>query len=222
MKGLNQICSLTARHAVSAPPKRKLTLRGAIFGVVLLVTGFSGYNLSAQTLNVKTNVLYDATASINLGAEVALAPKWTLDVSGNYNPFTFSDNKKWKHWLVQPEARYWFCERFNGSFLGIHLHGGEFNCANCGTIRGINSRLFADCRDSRNEGWYYGAGVAYGYQWLLGKTKRWSFELELGVGYVGSDYDVYEAVECGACLGKKHNDYFGLTKASASIIFFIF
>lgn len=65
----------------------------------------------AQEAAVKTNLLYDATTTMNLGVEFGLSPKWTLDVSGNYNPWTFSKNKKWKHWLVQPEARYWFCNK---------------------------------------------------------------------------------------------------------------
>ena len=84
-------------------------------------------SLSAQDLAVKTNLLYDATATVNLGVEVGLSPKWTLDLSGNYNGWTFNENKKWKHWMAQPEARYWFCERFNGHFLGAHLLGGQYN-----------------------------------------------------------------------------------------------
>lgn len=41
--------------------------------------------LHAQKWVVKSNLLYDATTTLNLGVEVGLAPKWTLDVSGNYN-----------------------------------------------------------------------------------------------------------------------------------------
>ena len=78
----------------------------------------------AQETAVKTNLLYDATTTMNLGVEFGLSPKWTLDVSGNYNPWTFSKNKKWKHWLVQPEARYWFCNKMMGSFIGFHALGG--------------------------------------------------------------------------------------------------
>ena len=169
----------------------------------------------AQSFAVKTNLLYDATASINLGAEIALAPKWTIDVSGNYNAWDWRDNRKWKHFLVQPEARYWLCEKFNGRFFGLHIHGGEFNVGKVRTPFG----LFGDCRTMRHEGWYYGAGVSYGYQWLLGK--RWNLELNLGVGYVGSDYGVYEQPVCGAWLGNEHHDYFGITKAAVSVIFII-
>ena len=91
---------------------------------------FIGISLSAQDISLKTNLLYDISTTFNLGAEFRLAPKWTLDVCANYNPFTFSDSKKWKHWMAQPEARYWLCEAFNGHFFGLHLLGGQFNVGN--------------------------------------------------------------------------------------------
>ena len=79
-----------------------------------LVTLFSIHESSAQNVAVKSNLLYDATATINLGVEIGLAEKWTFDLSGNYNPFQFSDNKKWKHLMAQPEVRYWTCRKFGG------------------------------------------------------------------------------------------------------------
>lgn len=184
-----------------------LAVAGALSGV---------QKLQAQDLAVKSNLLYDATATINLGVEAGLAEKWTIDISGNLNAWDFSGNRKWKHWLIQPEARYWLCDKFNGHFFGLHVHGGAFNTANVKTPFG----LFGDCSSERHEGWYYGAGISYGYQWMLGK--RWNFELSIGAGYVRSDYDVYENPVCGDYLGKEHGNYFGITKASASIIFLIF
>ena len=98
---------------------------------------FIGISLSAQDIAIKTNLLYDISTTINLGAEFRLAPKWTLDLSANYNPFTFSDSKKWKHWMAQPEVRYWLCESFNGHFFGLHLLGGQFNVGNVDFPLGI-------------------------------------------------------------------------------------
>lgn len=193
-------------------------MKRIIFAFVLclfLSSSFGSVSVSAQKVAVKTNLLYDATATINLGLEIALAPKWTLDVSGNYNAWDFGNDRKWKHFLVQPEARYWLCEKFNGHFFGLHAHGGEFNVGNACTP--LN--LFGDCRNTRHEGWYYGAGISYGYQWVLGK--RWNIELSAGIGYVGSDYDEYESPRCGAWLGSAHRDWFGPTKASVSIIYII-
>lgn len=116
-----------------------------IICILFLMVGIS---LSAQNVAVKTNLLYDASATINLGTEIGLAPKWTLDLSANYNSWTFSENKKWKHWLAQPEARYWFCERFNGHFLGAHLLGGQYNW---GGIK-LPFGLFDDLENHRYEG----------------------------------------------------------------------
>lgn len=169
----------------------------------------------AQKIALKTNLLYDATATVNLGAEVTLAPNWTLDISGNYNGWEFKDNRKWKHYLVQPEARYWLCEAFNGHFFGLHLHGGEFNIGRAAPPLGV----LPGSKDTRAQGWFYGAGISYGYQWILGK--RWNFELSAGVGYVGSEYEEYECPRCGALLGTGHKDWFGPTKLSVSIIYII-
>lgn len=184
--------------------------RNLIF-LLLLVS----LSLSAPKVAVKTNLLYDATATVNLGAEIGLSPKWTLDLSGNYNGWTFNENKKWKHWMAQPEARYWFCERFNGHFLGLHLLGGQYNVGGIDLPFGIYEGL----EKHRYEGFYYGAGVGYGYQWLLGN--RWSIEAELGVGYVRAHYDRYDCPRCGEWKGDGDKNYLGVTKAAVSLIYII-
>ena len=134
--------------------------------IIFLMIGIS---LSAQNVAVKTNLLYDATTTFNLGAEIGLSPRWTLDLSANYNPFSFSDNKKWKHWMAQPEARYWFCERFNGHFMGLHLLGGQYNVGGVKLPFGIYPRWRTTAMRLLLR-----RGLAYGYQWVLGK--HWSFE----------------------------------------------
>lgn len=159
---------------------------------------------------IKTNALYWATTTPNLGLEVALAKKLTLDVSGNYNPWKFSDDKKLKHWLVQPELRYWLCERFNGSFFGLHGHYAEYNVSNL-DLFGMG--------DYRYEGNLYGAGISYGYHWIL--KHRWSMEATIGAGYARLKYDKYDCGNCGEKLGHKTKNYFGPTKIGLSIIYTI-
>ena len=176
---------------------------------------FVSIPLFAQKWAVKTNLLYDATATINLGTEIGLSPKWTLDLSGNYNGWTLSDNKKWKHWMAQPEARYWFCERFNGHFVGVHLLGGQYNVGGIDLPFGIYEGL----KDYRYEGWYAGAGLVYGYQWVLGK--RWNLEAAIGLGYVRAKYDRYDCPQCGEWRGSGYKNYLGPTKAAISIIYVI-
>ena len=172
--------------------------------------------LNAQRLAVKTNLLSDLTATVSIGAELALAPRWTLDVSGNYNAWDFAEYRKQKQWMVQPEARYWFCEAFNGHFLGAHLIGGEFNMAD----PFFPFSLYRPLRDYRFEGWMYGAGIAYGYHWIL--SPRWSIEAEIGVGYVGTKHEQYECIRCGTLVDEGLSHIFSITKLAVSVIFMIF
>ncbi|MCR9011217.1 DUF3575 domain-containing protein [Gabonibacter chumensis] len=158
----------------------------------------------AQEIAVKTNAAYWVTTTLNIGAELAIAPRMTLDITGNYNPFVFRDNKKIMHWAVQPEWRYWTCQRFMSHFFGVHLHYGRYN---------------AGLEKYRYKGWLVGGGVSYGYQWLLGK--RWNLEAELGLGYAYLSYDKYCRSACGKRIGPGHKNYVGPTKFSISILYVI-
>lgn len=190
-------------------------MRLLIVSICLVVASLTA---SAQNVVVKTNLLYDITATANLGIEFKVAPKWTVDISGNLNAWTFSDNKKWKHWALQPEARYWLCESFNGHFIGAHLVGGIYNMGNWNTDFTFLGTDFSQMKDHRYEGWLVGAGIAYGYQWML--ARHWSIEAEIGVGYVYTRADKYECPRCGDQLeDNKPHHYVGPTKAAINLIY---
>ena len=160
---------------------------------------------------LKTNLLYDATGSINLGFEIKTNRKYSLDVSGNWNPWTFSGNRKWKHFLIQPEYRYWICEPFYGHFIGAHAHYSQFNIGNLPFGKSYE--------DHRYEGWLTGAGFSYGYHKML--SNRWSIEATIGVGYAYIDYDKYKCEKCGAKVKSGNTHYLGITKAAVSLIYII-
>ena len=67
--------------------------------MAIVIAGAS-YTASAQDVAVKTNLVSDAFLSPNLGIEIGLAPQWSLDVSGQFNAWNMSGDRKWKHWLV--------------------------------------------------------------------------------------------------------------------------
>lgn len=181
------------------------------------VTMLSG-TVSAQETALKTNLFYDATTTMNIGVERRLAPKWTLDISANYNPWTFSGNKKWKHWLVQPEVRRWSREAFRGGFWAAHLLGGQFNFGGWSTDFSFLGTDYSALKDSRIEGWGVGAGVGYGYAWRI--AKRWNIEAELALGYVFMDYDKYACGKCGEKVTADNtHHYFGPTKVALSLVY---
>jgi len=259
--------------------------------------------LKAQDMALKTNLLYDATSTINLGYEVALNNKTTLDIWVNYNPWTLghkwvginvgNDNNltndlvdqremKLKHFMVQPEVRWWLCEKFNGHFFGAHLHGGLFNVGaltlpfgwgrykdgsgeyygqypvkmskNFGTTENPDWRdvsgvrygegttrysglvsKFGEAEADREihysnadrdgiyvnsfEGWFIGAGVSYGYHWIL--APRFSLEFTIGVGYAYLNYEKSRCTDCKQSLEDAVTHYFGPTRAGLSLIYML-
>lgn len=178
---------------------------------------------AGNNVGIKTNLLYDGFLMPDLGIEIGLAPKWSLDISGALNAWTINPNtdhwKKWKLWMVQPEARYWFCQRFAGHFIGLHAHGGQYNMGHLDfggyNFLGSNFKWF---EDHRAQGWFVGAGFGYGYSWIL--DKHWNFEAEIGIGWVYTIYDGFNCEGCGKkILENKHHNYVGPTKAALNIIY---
>ena len=173
---------------------------------------------NAQDIALKTNMLGDAMGSLNIGVEDRLAERWTMDLSGHLDPWTRKDGELWRHAFVQPEARWWFCDTFSGHFLGLHAHGGIFNVGGIDTDFKFLNSDFSILRDSRYQGWFAGAGIAYGYDLILGR--HWNLELEIGAGYAYSRYDQFECDVCGSTLAEDlTHHYFGITKAAINLVF---
>lgn len=170
-------------------------------------------SIHGQVVGIKTNVLYDATTTFNLGIEIGLSKKTSLDISANYNPWEFKDHKQFKHWLIQPEFRWWFCERFNGSFLGVHGHYAEYNVSNLH----LPFNLYPGLKNARYQGNLYGGGITYGYQWIIGN--HWNIEASIGAGYARIKYDKYPCGDCGEKLTSGHKNYFGPTKIAISFMY---
>ena len=132
--------------------------------IALLLCGI-GWGAKAQTVAVKSNILYDATATVNLGAEVAFNRHWSLDISGNYNGWDVASDKSWKHWMVQPEARYWLHEKFNGHYFGVHGVYMDYDMSHVNFMSVMK-------KDFAYDGNAYGGGISYGVIGL-GVESRW-------------------------------------------------
>lgn len=170
----------------------------------------------AQDFAVKTNLVADALLNVNLGVEAKVAPKWSVDVTGELNLWTLSHGRRWKHWYVMPEGRYWLCDAFNGHFVALNAIAGQYNV---GGFNGGWNFLGTDARklsEFRYQGWMAGAGIGYGYSWPL--STHWNLEAEIGIGWSYTKYDQYKCSKCGKKLksGETHN-YVGPTKAAVNV-----
>ena len=198
-----------------------------LFIVALVIVAFPATSF-AQKAAVKTNLLYWSTTTPNLGVEMRLADRYTFNLEGGYNPFTLDNsketNRKIKHFLVTPEIRYWFCEAFNGHFVGINANYSQFNISAVG-IPEIFYSLSEPAgfigmeKDKRNEGWAAGGGITYGYQWILGK--RVNLEATIGLGYWYTDNEEFDNRKCGLFQKSYNRHLLGLTKCGVSIIYLI-
>ncbi len=155
-----------------------------------------------QGVAIKTNALYWLATTPNIGAEFAFNHKFTGDISVAYNPWTFNDDKKMRFWLVQPEARYWFCESFEGHFVGLHLHAAQY---------------YGGFSQKRYDGYLAGFGLSYGYDWIL--SPHWNLEASIGVGYAYLWYKQSPRIPCEKCFQNKHRNYVGPTRAAISLVY---
>lgn len=173
----------------------------------------------AQEVAIKTNLLHDVSLTPNLGIEVGMAPHWTFDLSADVNawPLKYDGEKRyWKRWTVIPEFRYWFCQKFQGNFIGLHLIGGKYDVGNIGFLPNFLNNRFKQLKDERWKGWGVGAGFSYGHSWVL--STHWNLEAEIGIGWIYSRYDRYNASKPSQKIqdNKVHN-YVGPTRLALNL-----
>lgn len=207
----------------------------------LLIAGFlmccsAALPASAQ-FALKTNLLGWATTTTNLGLEVGTGRKTSFQLMGYFNPWDFSNDRHFRVWAAQPEFRYWFCQKFDGWFIGVHAIGGQYNAMNVnfpletltwGKATDINNNFPASdhnggwpditgANSGRHvEGWDVGGGITAGYQWVLGK--HWNLEASIGVGYVYSRLEYIG--RCQQTIDKRNINYVGPTNGQVSFIYF--
>lgn len=178
-----------------------MTVRRLTLFLIAVFIGFAG-TATAQSVGIKTNGLYWLTTTTNAALEFSTGRKTTFEIAGAYNPWTFKNDKKLRFLALQPEAKYWFCEKFEGHFVGLHLHGAQF---------------YSTLGNKRRDGWLAGAGLSYGYDWIL--SPHFNLEAEIGVGYARLWYKKSDCIPCRKDVKNETKDYVGPTRAALSLVY---
>ena len=171
-----------------------------------------------NTFALKTNLLHDATASLNLAAEYAFAPKWSVALEGSlrlWDAYGFTLD----HCIIRPEARYWFCERFNGFFASAYLMGGQATVGHFYDFSRIYSRFPNLDSFLLKDALLLSGGVGLGYDLIL--SRHWNVEFAASAGYMfvkGDEYDYYDQDSAPLLKGSVF-DYVGPTALSVSIVY---
>ncbi len=162
--------------------------------------------VAGQEVSIRNNLLYDATGTPNLGVEVQVGDHVSVGVNGSFKSwprFLAWDNdveenpQRWRHFLVAPEARYYFNEVFKGAFVGVDFLYSHFNV---GGIK-LPFGLYPELEEHRDQGSYWGGGAFMGYAWW--PFQHWRLELAGGAAVGLAAYDRYACEHCGSKLAEE-------------------
>jgi hypothetical protein len=166
--------------------------------VVLLIACMSADRVGAQTVALRNNLLYDATLTPNLGADIRVDSLWTIGALVGLNAWDIDKdkNKKWRHLLISPNVRRWLGDSlFHKSYVEADLIYSHFNVGNTKIPFG----LYSGVKDRRLQGDLVALGGKYGYSWIL--ARHWRIEAEAGVAVGYAWFKEYECATCGKQLG---------------------
>ena len=197
-----EICTLifveNADLCIVKPMRRMAVIRKSTIIGLLFVIGVT-CKTTAQTAALRNNLLYDATLTPNLGAEVRLDSLWTLGINVGLNAWDIDkqENKKWRHLLVAPNVRrYLNGTSFQKGYLEADAIYSHFNVGNTRIPFGLYSAV----KNQRLQGDLVALGGKYGYSWIL--ARDWRIEAEAGIAVGYAWFKEYDCPVCRAYLGE--------------------
>lgn len=170
---------------------------------------------------LKTNMLYDLLAVPNIGAEFYLGKN--ISIVGNWMYAWWHSDRIAHYWRIYGgdlALRWWFGEKahekpLTGHHIGIYgsLLTYDFELGGTGYMGGVpRGALWDRCN--------HFFGIEYGYS--LPIAKRWNIDFNLGIGYQGGEYQVYDPVDgCYVYRETRYRRYWGPTKAEISLVWLI-
>lgn len=156
----------------------------------------------------KTNLLFLAGTIANLGFEMELGRKWSIDIPVYYSPYDLASDRKIRVLATQPELRRWLNKAGEGHFFGLHGHLAGFNIA-------INDH--GRYQDPERPLW--GFGLGYGFALNFGKKKNWGMEFNIGVGFANYEYEAFYNRPNGQVFETGEDWYWGVTRAGITLTY---
>ena len=157
-----------------------------------------GDNSPLPRVALRSNLLYDATLSPNLGLDVRVDSTRTIGLLAGFNAWDLdkTENKKWRHMLFSLRARRYNDSIFHKGYFEGDLIYSHFNVGNTKIPFGLYSAV----KDRRLQGDLVALGAKYGYSWILSRT--WRLEAEAGVAVGYAWFKEYDCAVCGTYYGK--------------------
>lgn len=178
---------------------------------------------------VKTNLLYDALLTPNIGVEFQWRGKYSVSAGWMYAWWN-ADAQKWYHRTMggDIEFRRWIRPNNNDTYhTRKSTSGGHPNRENPmqGWHFGVYTQLLQYDFEWGKRGyladkWSWGAGVSAGWSKAVGK--RLNIDFTLGVGYITGEYQEYLPIDdCYVWQATKMRHWIGPTKAEVQLVWLI-
>lgn len=170
---------------------------------------------------LKTNMLYDALALPNIGAEFYLGKNFS--VVGNWTYGWWDTDRRHRYWRAyggDVALRWWFGSKAEAKPLTGHhvgVYGGaftyDFEFGGRGYMGGKpDHSLWDKC--------LLNCGIEYGYS--LPVSRRLDIDFTIGIGYISGQYYEYTPQDGHYVWQSTHNlNWFGPTKAEISLVWLI-
>ncbi|MDE7347525.1 MAG: DUF3575 domain-containing protein [Muribaculaceae bacterium] len=204
--------TVEAVEVVEAPDNGNMTADGNA------TAGLPGRNFY---MDIRSNMLYDALALPNIGAEFYLGKNFSIGGNWLYGWWK-KDNRSryWRAYGGELFGRWWFGKAahnkpLTGHHVGLYgqIYTYDFEWGGKGEMGGKpGDNMWARC--------FWGAGVEYGYS--LPVARRINIDFSLGLGYTTGTYYKYHPEDGHYVWESTHKrHYWGPTKLEIAFVWLI-
>lgn len=185
-------------------------LHRAVCALLLLLASATG---KAQSLALKTNMLYDAVLVPNVGVEVSLGKQWTASADWFYTWFSSdSRHRYWQGYGGYLTVRRYFAQTSNLKPQTSNLSGHHLGAY----VLGLTYDVEWGGRGYQADHFGFGAGLEYGYALPISNSLLLDFSL--GIGFQDGEYKEYDPIDDHYVWQSTHKrHWFGPTKAEVTL-----
>ncbi len=167
------------------------------------------------TILLKTNLLYDAALTPNIGVEIPIGKHLSAEANWMYARWNkASVHKYWRIYggdlslYTRLGRLHSYSDRFAGHFIGLY---GQM---------AVYDFQFGERKGVLSDKWNYAVGIVYKYS--LPVARRLYIECSLGVGYLWGTYKKHRPIdECDVWLSTHRLHWLVPTRAGISLIWLI-
>jgi len=172
-------------------------------------------------IGIKTNMLFDALLTPNVGAEIYVGKEISVGMNWNYAWWSHgSSDWFWRIYGGDIYARWWFGEKarqkpLTGHHVGIYAQAFTYDFEFGGT-----GYMGGEPGDNMLSRMNFGVGAEYGFS--LPVSKRLNIDFSIGIGYFGGRYYEYKPIDGHyVWQATRIRHWFGPTKAEISLVWLL-